>query len=83
MRPPLSRRSLLDRLWRRYGEHRAVAVYVTVSGFISIVIVAFAAHLSGAPLIFPALGPTIFFVTIPSTAVRPSGRDLGVSDAPE
>ena len=36
--------------------------FVTVSGFISMLIVALAAHLTSAPLIFPALGPTIFFV---------------------
>jgi hypothetical protein len=36
-----------------------MAIYVTVSGFISIVIIAFAAYLTDAPLIFPALGPTI------------------------
>jgi CBS domain-containing membrane protein len=66
----------LDRLWRRQGEHRAMAVYVTVSGFISIVIVAFAAHLSGAPLIFPALGPTIFLAFSHPMSPKSSPRNI-------
>ena len=53
-----------------------MAVYVTVSGFISIVIVAFAAHLSGAPLIFPALGPTIFFAFSHPMSPRSSPRNI-------
>lgn len=73
---PLTRQSLLDHLWRRYGEHRAMAVYVTVSGFISIAIVAFAAQLSGAPLIFPALGPTIFFAFSHPMSPRASPRNI-------
>ena len=62
LQSPLSRRSLLDRLWRRFGQYRAMAIFVTVSGFISIVLVAFAAYLTSTPLIFPVLGPTIFLV---------------------
>ena len=39
-----------------------MAIFVTASGFISIVLVAFAAYLTDVPLIFPALGPTVFLV---------------------
>jgi CBS domain-containing membrane protein len=53
-----------------------MAIYVTVSGFISIVIVAFAASLSDAPLIFPALGPTIFFVFSHPMSPRASPRNI-------
>ena len=53
-----------------------MAIYVTVSGFISIVIVAFAASLSDAPLIFPAIGPTIFFVFSHPMSPRASPRNI-------
>lgn len=75
-RSPLTRRSLLDYLWRRYWEHRAMAMYVTVSGFISIVIIAFATHLTDAPLIFPALGPTIFLAFSHPMSPRSSPRNI-------
>ncbi|MDP9458115.1 MAG: HPP family protein [Actinomycetota bacterium] len=61
-RSPLRRRSLLDYLWGRFGEQRAMSLFTMVSGFISIVIMAFAAYLTDAPFIFPALGPTIFLI---------------------
>ena len=39
-----------------------MSLFTMVSGFISIVIMAFAAYLTDAPFIFPALGPTIFLI---------------------
>ncbi len=39
-----------------------MSIFTVTSGFISIVIVAFAAYLTYAPFIFPALGPTIFLI---------------------
>ncbi len=59
---PLTRRSLLHYLWERYGEHRAMAIYVTFSAFISIVLITFVTYLTDAPFVFPALGPTILMV---------------------
>jgi CBS domain-containing membrane protein len=59
---PLRRRSFLGYLWERYGEHRAMAIYVTVSAFISIALITLAAYLTDAPFIFPALGPTILMI---------------------
>ena len=61
-RSPLNRRSLLDKLWRRFGEHKAMAVFTTVSASISILIMAFAAYLTDAPFVFPALGPTTLLI---------------------
>lgn len=76
---PLNRRSLLDHLWQRFGEHRAMAVFVTVSGFISIVIIASAATLTNAQLIFPALGPTVFLVFSRPMSPRSSPRNIVLS----
>lgn len=39
-----------------------MAIYVTVSAFISIALITFAAYLTDAPFVFPALGPTILLV---------------------
>ncbi len=39
-----------------------MAIYVTVSAFISIALISFAAYLTDAPFVFPALGPTILMV---------------------
>ena len=58
----MSRRSLLNRLWRRFGKRPAMAVFTRASAFISIVIMAFVAYLTDAHFIFPALGPMAFLV---------------------
>lgn len=63
------RRSLLERLTTRYGERRAITVFATVNGAISVGILALIDHFTGAPFIFPSLGPTIFHVFS-----RPMGR---------
>ncbi len=76
---PLNRRSVLDRLWKRFGEHRAMAVFVTVSGFISIILVTSAASLTNAQLIFPALGPTVFLVFSRPMSPRSSPRNIVLS----
>jgi CBS domain-containing membrane protein len=76
---PLNRRSLLDHLWQRFGEHRAMAVYVTVSGFVSIVLITSAASLTNAHLIFPALGPTVFLVFSRPMNPRSSPRNIVLS----
>lgn len=58
----MTRHSLLNRLWERYGEHRTIAIYVTMSAFISIALITFITYLTDAPFVFPALGPTILMV---------------------
>ncbi len=78
-RSPLNRRSLLDHLWQRFGKHRAMAVFVTVSGFISIVLITSAASLTNAQLIFPALGPTVFLVFSRPMNPRSSPRNIILS----
>jgi CBS domain-containing membrane protein len=71
---PLTRRSLLDRLWNRFGENPAMATFSLVSGFVSIGLVSMAAQLSHAPLVFPALGGTAFLMfsrpLLPSASPR-------------
>lgn len=59
---PLNTRSLLDYLWRRLGENRAMAIFAPVSGSISIASITFLAYLTDTGLVFPALGPTIFLI---------------------
>ena len=76
--PPLGRQALLYLLWRRFGERRAMATYVTVSGFISVVLVTFAAYLIDTHFIFPALGPTIFLVFSHPTSPRSSPRSVAL-----
>ncbi len=39
-----------------------MAIYVTVSAFISIALITFVTYLTDAPFVFPALGPTILMV---------------------
>jgi CBS-domain-containing membrane protein len=53
---------LLERLSNRFGERRAMTVFATTNGGISVAILAFIDYLTGAPFIFPSLGPTIFHV---------------------
>jgi hypothetical protein len=62
-------RSLLERLTARYGERRAMTLFTTANASISVAILAVIDHLTGAPFIFPSLGPTIFHVFS-----RPMGR---------
>ena len=66
-----------------------MSIFAIVSGFISIVIIAFAAYLANAPFIFPALGPTIFLIFSRPMSPAASPRNiswatsLGVSAAGE
>lgn len=69
----------MDHLWQLFGEHRAMAVFVTVSGFISIVLITSAASLTDAQLIFPALGPTVFLVFSRPMSPRSSPRNIVLS----
>lgn len=57
-RARLSTPALLARL----DEHKAVSLVAAINGGIAIVIVMIVAWLSAAPLVFPALGPTIFIL---------------------
>jgi CBS-domain-containing membrane protein len=53
-----------------------MSIFTVVSGFISIAIMAFAAYLTDAPFIFPALGPTIFLTFSQPMSPTASPRNI-------
>lgn len=57
---PGDRRFQLGSLLERYPARPVLAAYSLVNGFVSIAIMALAAALTGAPFVFPSLGPTAF-----------------------
>ncbi len=56
----MTRRSLLDRLKSDLGERRAMAIFSSTNGALSIAIMASIDYVTDAPFIFPSLGPSVF-----------------------
>lgn len=75
----LARRLRLDALMDRHDSTRVLGLFAFVNGLISIGIMAAAAFVTGAPFIFPSLGPTafLFFYTPTSPAASPRNTVLG------
>lgn len=71
----LARRARLPALVRRHDSTRVLAVFAFVNGLISIGIMAAAAAVTGAPFIFPSLGPTAFLLFYRPTARAASPRN--------
>lgn len=75
----LARRIRLDALMERHDSTLVLGAFAFVNGLISIAIMAAAAFATGAPFIFPSLGPTAFllFFTPTSPAASPRNTILG------
>jgi len=58
----LASRARLPALLRRYDNITILGLFAMVNGFIAIGLMAFAALITGAPFIFPSLGPTAFLL---------------------
>ncbi len=80
----LARRLRLPALERRHNSVIVLGTFSLVNGFLSIALMALAAYLTGAPLVFPSLGPTAFllFYTPRAAAASPrntlAGHTIGV-----
>lgn len=70
---------MLDRLISGLGERRAMAVFASANGALSIAIMAFIDHVTSAPFIFPSLGPSafLFFSRPLAPASAPRNAVLG------
>jgi len=68
-----------QRLAERFGERTGDALYSFVAAALAIAVSAFAAYLSGQPLIFPSLGPTayLFFESPMSERASPRNTLIG------
>lgn len=75
----LARRLQLPALVDRHDSVLVLGIFASVNGLISIAIMAAAAFVSGAPFIFPSLGPTAFllFSTPKNPAASPRNTVLG------
>ena len=75
----MTRRSLLDRLKSDLGERRAMAIFSSTNGALSIAIMASIDYLTDAPFIFPSLGPSafLFFSHPMAPASSPRNTVLG------
>lgn len=58
----LAARVRLPALLRRYDRVAILGLFATVNGVVSIGLMAFAALITGAPFVFPSLGPTAFLL---------------------
>jgi CBS-domain-containing membrane protein len=58
----LAARLRLPTLLRRHDRVTILGLFATVNGVISIGLMAFAALITGAPFVFPSLGPTAFLL---------------------
>ncbi len=69
----LAERARLTTLTSRYDNTTVMGLFAFVNGLISIAIMSLAAFVSGAPFIFPSLGPTafLFFYTPMAPASSP------------
>lgn len=56
--PPLG----LHRLQSRFGARLVLGVYALINGLLSIAVMTGAAMVTGAPLVFPSLGPTAYLL---------------------
>ena len=74
-----SRRVQYLDLTTRPPTRKLSAVFTLVTGFVSIAVMATAAHLARAPMIFPSLGPTafLFFYTPLASAASPRNTIIG------
>lgn len=58
----LAERARLPALLRRYDHVTILGLFAMINGIISIGLMAFAALVTGAPFVFPSLGPTAFLL---------------------
>lgn len=75
----LARRARLERLMERHDSTVVLGVFAFLNGLISIGLMSAAALVTGAPFIFPSLGPTAFllFYTPTSPASSPRNTIVG------
>jgi CBS domain-containing membrane protein len=75
----LAQRFRLTPLMQRYNSTVVLGMFALLNGFISIALMAFAAYITGQPLIFPSLGPTAFllFYTPDAAAASPRNTVFG------
>jgi CBS-domain-containing membrane protein len=70
----LARRAQLPSLLERHSSIGVLGLFAFVNGVVSIALMALAAALTGAPFVFPSLGPTAFLLfytpTLPSASPR-------------
>jgi CBS-domain-containing membrane protein len=71
----LGRRLQLTALMQRHDSTLVLGAFAFVNGLISITIMAAAAFVTGAPFIFPSLGPTAFLLFYTPTAPAASPRN--------
>lgn len=75
----LARRAQVPALMQRYDSTRVLGLFAFVNGLVSIALMSAAALVTGAPFIFPSLGPTAFllFYTPLTPAASPRNTLLG------
>lgn len=75
----LLRRLRLTALLERHSALPVLALFSLVNGFLSIALMALAAVATGAPFVFPSLGPTafLFFYTPMAPAASPRNALIG------
>lgn len=71
----LAGRLRVPELSKRHSSTTVLAVFSFVNGLISIALMAIAALVTGAPFIFPSLGPTAFLLFYTPTAPAASPRN--------
>jgi CBS domain-containing membrane protein len=71
----LAGRLRFTELSKRHSSTVVLAVFSLINGFISIALMALAAVVTGAPFIFPSLGPTAFLLFYTPTAPAASPRN--------
>jgi CBS-domain-containing membrane protein len=77
----LVRRGQLTYLIQRYSSVPVLAIFSFINGCISIALMALAALVTGAPFVFPSLGPTAFLFFFTPTAPTASPRNAFVGHA--
>ncbi len=77
----LARRANLTRLMQRHDSTLVLGVFAMVNGLISIGLMSAAALVTGAPFIFPSLGPTAFLLFFTPTNPASSPRNTIVGHA--
>jgi CBS-domain-containing membrane protein len=72
-------RARLTYLVERYNSVGVLAAFSLINGFISIALMALAAVITGAPFVFPSLGPTafLFFYTPLAATAAPRNAFIG------
>lgn len=64
--------------WRLRGGTPALGALALINGFLSIALMAAAAHFTNQPLVFPSLGPTAFLIFYAATRPAASPRNTVV-----